>query len=38
MLREGVKRGMVREGDADKKTKRTPPFYWAGFVLSGDWR
>jgi CHAT domain-containing protein len=22
----------------DKKEKRLPPYYWAAFVLSGDWR
>jgi len=34
MLRQGVKRGL---GSADKD-QRLPPFYWAAFVLSGDWR
>ena len=37
MLREGDKRGMVRR-DKDDKSKRVPPYYWAAFVLSGDWR
>ena len=37
MLREGDKRGMVRRKDKDK-SERVPPFYWAAFVLSGDWR
>ena len=44
MLREGrtspgVARGMVRE-DAPQPLKdgRLPPYYWAAFVLSGDWR
>jgi len=37
MLREGVKRGMVREEDVGKAA-RVPPYYWAAFVLSGDWR
>ncbi len=36
MLRDGAKRGMVREDD--KGLRRVPPYYWAGFVLSGDWR
>jgi CHAT domain-containing protein len=36
MLKDGIKRGMVREDD--KGAKRTPPYYWAAFVLSGDWR
>ncbi len=40
MLKEGRQRGLVRldqpqDGDT---SKRTPPFYWAAFVLSGDWR
>jgi tetratricopeptide (TPR) repeat protein len=40
MLREGVRRGLVRltEEEALAKTARTPPYYWAAFVLSGDWR
>jgi CHAT domain-containing protein len=40
MLHEGVKRGLVRltEKEASPGPKRTPPFYWAAFVLSGDWR
>ena len=37
MLREGDKRGMVRR-DKEDKNKRVPPYYWAAFVLSGDWR
>jgi len=38
MLREGVKRGLdVSERPADQH-HRLPPWYWAGFVLSGDWR
>jgi CHAT domain-containing protein len=36
LLKEGVKRGVVREEDT--KNPRTPPYYWAAFVLSGDWR
>jgi CHAT domain-containing protein len=38
LLREGV-RSMHRE-DAGQKDRddRLPPFYWAAFVLSGDWR
>ena len=39
MLRDGYKRGMVREDDEQKdKPKRVPPYYWAAFSLSGDWR
>jgi CHAT domain-containing protein len=46
MLREGRKRGPGGERPVDPEalkravpmTSRTPPFYWAAFVLSGDWR
>jgi CHAT domain-containing protein len=38
MLRDGVKRGMAREDDVKKGETRLPPYYWAAFVLSGDWR
>ena len=44
MLEEGTKpgvlRGMVREEEPEKGQSggRTPPYYWAAFVLSGDWR
>ncbi len=38
MLREGVRRGVVGELHAEKGTRRVPPYYWAAFVLSGDWR
>jgi CHAT domain-containing protein/Tfp pilus assembly protein PilF len=46
MLRDGIE-GMAREGSrgevreplpARDKRKRLPPFFWAAFVLSGDWR
>jgi len=40
MLREGPKRGMAivkKEGEPEKP-RRVPPYYWAAFVLSGDWR
>lgn len=39
MLREGLKRGLELPDDqpADKQ-HRLPPYYWAAFVLSGDWR
>jgi CHAT domain-containing protein len=37
LLKEGV-RGMKRTDDLNKKNDRLPPFYWAAFVLSGDWR
>ena len=34
MLKEGGSRGVVRaESDGP-----APPYYWAGFVLSGEWR
>ena len=39
MLREGQERGLIRtDRPAEKEFDRTPPFYWAAFVLSGDWR
>ena len=39
MLREGIQRGVVREDLPTRdKNRRLPPFYWAPFVLSGDWR
>jgi CHAT domain-containing protein len=40
MLREGRKRVALREDLVKFKEKRPqlPLYYWAGFVLSGDWR
>src|SRR5207237_1170835 len=39
MLTEGLKRGLVREDILDRPADaRTPPYFWAAFVLSGDWR
>jgi len=38
MLKDGVRRGMAREDDLKKGSGRAPPYYWAAFVLSGDWR
>ncbi|HEV3416799.1 MAG TPA: CHAT domain-containing tetratricopeptide repeat protein, partial [Pirellulales bacterium] len=38
MLHEGVKRGLKFAGDQPPKEDRLPPYYWAAFVLSGDWR
>jgi len=44
MLREAMRSGEMRglkklnEHPVDKSTGRLPPYYWAGFVLSGDWR
>lgn len=35
MLRGELVRGAEREQERDP---RLPPFYWAAFVLSGDWR
>jgi hypothetical protein len=34
---EGV-RGTVRKALPVRKGPRLPPYYWAAFVLSGDWR
>ena len=39
MLREGVKRGLeIPDDQPPDKNHRLPPYYWAAFVLSGDWR
>jgi CHAT domain-containing protein len=39
LLKEGVKRGLVRlDPEEAKEARRTPPMFWAAFVLSGDWR
>ena len=39
MLKEGGKRGLQREPpEGQAPAGRLPPYYWAGFVLSGDWR
>ncbi|MBA4192464.1 MAG: hypothetical protein C0467_31230 [Planctomycetaceae bacterium] len=36
VLNEGVKAGVLEE--EPKNGRRTPPLYWAAFVLAGDWR
>ncbi|MEQ8788701.1 MAG: tetratricopeptide repeat protein [Pirellulaceae bacterium] len=38
MLRERGPRGLKPLEDEDASPKRLPPYYWAAFVLSGDWR
>ena len=39
MLREGVKRGLELPNDQPPDpSRRLPPYYWAAFILSGDWR
>ena len=39
MLHEGQDRGLVRtDRPAENESTRTSPFFWAAFVLSGDWR
>ena len=38
MLRDKGNRGLAIGDDADKDNEPLPPFYWAAFVLSGDWR
>lgn len=44
LLNEGVKQGNLLRGldlpDAEPPgtIRRAPPFFWAAFVLSGDWR
>jgi CHAT domain-containing protein len=43
MLREckkepDIARGLELENQTDEKSDHLPPYYWAAFVLSGDWR
>jgi CHAT domain-containing protein len=41
MLKEGIKRGVARGVEREDEPGATPivsPYYWAAFVLSGDWR
>jgi CHAT domain-containing protein len=39
LLREGPTRGLaVVSTEPSAGPRRAPPFYWAAFVLSGDWR
>ncbi len=38
MLKEGIARKAVRKDLPIESGGRTPPFYWAAFVLAGDWR
>ena len=38
MLKEGNARGLDVAEVEPNPSKRLPPKYWAGFVLSGDWR
>jgi CHAT domain-containing protein len=40
MLKDGAARGGIvkLKPPRGKPTPRLPPYYWAGFVLSGDWR
>jgi CHAT domain-containing protein len=39
MLREGRRRGVgLKAEKIEGKGGRLPPYYWAAFVLSGDWR
>lgn len=35
MLKRGPRRWLE---PAEKPPERSPPYYWAAFVLSGDWR
>ena len=32
------KRGSLTRVDGDEKPGPLPPYFWAAFVLSGDWR
>jgi CHAT domain-containing protein len=40
MIREGRRGELKKEGfgSGQSKSGSLPPWYWAGFVLSGDWR
>ena len=39
MLRTGVSRGLkFEDSQPPDETNRLPPYYWAPFILSGDWR
>ncbi|MDX1944997.1 MAG: tetratricopeptide repeat protein [Pirellulaceae bacterium] len=38
MLKERGPRGLTRIETGDTPQNRLPPYYWAPFVLSGDWR
>ncbi|HEY2828019.1 MAG TPA: tetratricopeptide repeat protein [Pirellulales bacterium] len=38
MLREGANRGLEFFDEKSANEGRLPPFYWAAFELSGDWR
>jgi CHAT domain-containing protein len=39
MLRQGQKRGVgLKAEKMEGEGGRPPPYYWAAFVLSGDWR
>ena len=38
MLNTGAARGLGPPLDGEVGNKRLSPYYWAAFVLSGDWR
>lgn len=38
LLRERGPRGLVAVEEQVQRTNRLPPYYWAAFTLSGDWR
>jgi CHAT domain-containing protein len=39
LMKEGGKRGLgTGKNEPTGRVSRLPPFYWAGWVLSGDWR
>src|SRR5262245_48980639 len=38
LLREGPARGLTLDAPKGSGPRRAPPFYWAAFVLAGDWR
>jgi CHAT domain-containing protein len=38
MIRDQGNRGLTLEDDQPAGAGALPPYYWAAFVLSGDWR
>jgi len=38
LLHGGIKRGLTLDDDQPAAKHRLPPYYWAAFVLAGDWR
>lgn len=38
MLHDRGNRGLILDDDAKTSPETIPPYFWAAFVLSGDWR